>query len=159
VGVESFEDVKGQIGCCGIWCGSCVVGNGALRELTRRYEEIVENYGLEGWAPDDLDYKEFSRGLSSIQSMPPCQGCLKGGGNPDCQMRVCAVSRGLTDCNVCDQPEACENRERLEGMRTGALGAGLMVKTGKGDGREVIEAWTEELKGKWPSSILFDGER
>ena len=48
MGVESFEDVKGQIGCCGIWCGSCVVGNGALRELTRRYEEIVENYGLEG---------------------------------------------------------------------------------------------------------------
>ncbi len=96
--VESFEDVKGQIGCCGIWCGSCVVGNGALRELTRRYEEIVENYGLEGWAPDDLDFKEFSRGLSSIQSMPLCEVCLKGGGNLDCQMRSCAVSRGAREC-------------------------------------------------------------
>ena len=157
--VKPFENVKNQIGYCGIWCGSCVVGNGTLRELTRRYEEIVENYGLEGWAPDELDYKEFSRGLSSIQSMPPCQGCLKGGGNPDCPMRTCAVSRSLTDCNVCNQPEACMNREGIEGMRTGALGAGLMVKTGKGDGRELIEAWTEELKGKWPSSILFDGER
>jgi hypothetical protein len=159
MGVKSFEDVKNQISYCGIWCGSCVVGNGALRELTRRYEEIVENYGLDGWAPDDLDYKEFSRGLSSIQSMPLCEGCLKGGGNPDCQMRACAVSRGLTDCNDCDQPEACGNRESIERMRTDALSAGLNVKTGKGDGRELIEAWTEELKGKWPSSILFDGER
>jgi hypothetical protein len=74
-------------------------------------------------------------------------------------MRACAVSRGLTDCNDCDQPEACGNRESIERMRTGALSAGLMVKTGKGDGRELIEAWTEELKGKWPSSILFDAEK
>ena len=158
MGAESFEHVKDQIGYCGIWCGSCVVGNGALRELTRRYEEIVEDYGLEGWAPDDLDYKVFSRSLSAIQSMPLCQGCLKGGGNPDCQMRACAVSKGQTDCNDCDRPESCENRERLERMRTGALDAGLMVKTGKREGRVPVEAWTEELKKKWPSSILFEAE-
>jgi hypothetical protein len=158
MGVESFEHVKDQIGYCGIWCGSCVVGNGALRELTRRYEEIVEDYGLEEWAPEDLDYKEFSRGLSAIQSMPLCQGCLKGGGNPDCQMRACAVSKGQTECNDCDRPESCENRERLESMRAGALDAGLMVKTGKSEGGEPVEAWTEELKKKWPSNILFEAE-
>ena len=158
MGAESFEHVKDQIGYCGIWCGSCVVGNGALRELTRRYEEIVEDYGLEGWAPEDLDYKVFSRGLSAIQSMPLCQGCLKGGGNPDCQMRACAVGKGQIDCNDCDRPESCENRERLERMRTGAIDAGLMVKRGKSEGGESVEAWTEELKKKWPSSILFEAE-
>jgi hypothetical protein len=159
MGVKSFEYVKDQIGYCGIWCGSCVVGNGALRELTRRYEEIVEDYGLEGWAPEDFDFGEFSKGLASLEAMPLCQGCLEGGGNSDCQLRACAVSKGLTDCNDCDQPEVCGNRERLERMRTGALDAGLMVKTGKGDGRELIEMWTEELKDRWPSSILFDAEK
>ena len=34
-----LENVKDQIGYCGIWCGSCIVGNGALRELTRKYED------------------------------------------------------------------------------------------------------------------------
>ena len=38
---KAFENVQGQIGFCGIWCGSCVVGNGTLKELTKRYEEII----------------------------------------------------------------------------------------------------------------------
>jgi len=63
LGDESFEGVRGQIGYCGIWCGSCVVGNGALRELTRRYEELVRAYGLEGWAPGNFDFGEFKKGL------------------------------------------------------------------------------------------------
>ena len=41
-----FELVKNQIGSCGIWCGSCVVANGTLRELTRRYAQMIEAYGL-----------------------------------------------------------------------------------------------------------------
>ncbi len=36
---EAFDRVKAQIGACGIWCGSCAVGNGSLRELSRRFEE------------------------------------------------------------------------------------------------------------------------
>ena len=156
--VKPFENVKNQIGYCGIWCGSCVVGNGTLRELTRRYEEIVENYGLEGWAPRDFDFGEFTKGLASIMAMPLCRGCLKGDGNPECQLRACAVGKGLTDCHDCCQPEACENRERLEKMRLDALGAGLMVKTGNGDRQELIDEWSKELKGKWPSSILSDDE-
>ena len=153
--VKPFENVKNQIGYCGIWCGSCMVGNGALRELTRRYEEIVENYGLEGWAPSDFDFGEFSRGLGSIRAMPPCRGCQAGDGSPDCPMRSCAMDRGLTGCGDCDQPDECDNLERLQRMREGALEAGLMVKTGKGDVRELVEGWTAELRSRWPSCILF----
>ena len=70
--VKPFENVKDQIGYCGIWCGSCVVGNGTLRELTKRYEEIIKSYGLEHWAPKDFDFKEFMKGLASIETMPLC---------------------------------------------------------------------------------------
>ena len=44
-------------------------------------------------------------------------------------------------------------------MRTGAVGAGLIVKEGKGDRDKLIEKWTEELKVSWPSCILFIEEK
>ena len=152
---KPFENVRNQIGFCGIWCGSCVAGNGALMELTKRYAEIVKGYGLEEWAPKDFDFKEFLRGLTSIQAMPVCQGCLKGGGNQDCQIRNCASNKKLTECSKCDQPTACNNLETLQKMRTGASSAGLFVKTENVDRQELIEKWTDELKSTCPSCILF----
>jgi hypothetical protein len=156
---ESFENVKGQIGFCGIWCGSCVAGNGALRELTKRYEEIVKRYGLEEWAPKDFDFREFTKGLASIQAMPLCPGCLNGGGNPTCEIRNCATNKNITECSECEQPKSCKNVEVIQKMRTGAHQAGLLVKTESVDRQKLIEKWTAELKGKWPSCLLFSSDR
>ena len=152
---KAFENVKNQIGFCGIWCGSCVVGNGVLRELTKRYEEIIKGYGLEEWAPKDFDFKEFMKGLASIQAMPLCQGCLKGDGKPNCEIRACASNKSIADCNECNQPTACKNIETLQKMRTGARQANLLVKTENVDRQELIDKWTAELKSKWPCYILF----
>lgn len=77
---KAFENAKNQIGSCGIWCGSCVAGNGVLQELTKRYNRVITDYGLEQWAPKDFDFSEFKKGLDSIQTMPLCPGCQKGGG-------------------------------------------------------------------------------
>ena len=157
--IQPFNNVKHQIGFCGIWCGSCAVGNGALMRLTKGYEGVIDGYGLEGWAPRDFDFEEFKKGLSSIRAIPPCKGCLKGGGRPDCEMRACASEQNLSDCSECEQPTSCENLETLKRMRTGALAAGLMVKTDVADRDDLIEKWTSELKSKWPSCILFLNER
>ncbi len=150
-----FDNVRNQIGYCGIWCGSCVAGNGALRELTRRYEAIVRGYGLEGWASKDFSFEEFMKGLASIQSMPLCEGCLKGDGDPDCRIRACASEKKIDECSECEETSACTNIDKLEKMRTGALDAGLLVKTENVDRKELIRKWTSELKKKWPCSILF----
>lgn len=155
MGTEAFENVKKQIGYCGIWCGSCVVGNGTLRELTKKYETIIKNYGLEGWAPKDFDFKEFTKGLSSIQAMSLCLGCLEGGGRDNCEMKACASNKNISDCSQCDQPEACKNSEILQTMRTGAGNAGLFVKAKDVNPQELIKKWTAELKDKWPCSTLF----
>ena len=152
---KHFDNVKDQIGYCGIWCGSCVAGNGVLQELTRRYEKIITNYDLEQWAPKDFDFKEFAKGLESIQNMPLCSGCLKGGGRDDCEIRACALDKNLADCSQCDRPDECENVKLLETMQQGALKAGLMVKTENIDRNELLEKWTEQLETAWPSSILF----
>ena len=123
--------------------------------ITQDYEEVINNYGLEQWVSKDFDYKEFTKGLESIQAMPLCDGCLKGGGRTDCEIRTCATNKNINDCSECKEPEACENTEILEVMRTGARNAGLLVKTMDVDGKELLEKWIPELKIIWPSSILF----
>lgn len=124
-------------------------------ELTKKYEEIIKSYDLESWAPKNFDFKEFLKGLASIQTMPPCQGCLNDGGRPKCEIRTCASNKKIADCSQCDQPAACKNSEILQKMRTGAQDAGLFVKTKNIDRQELIKRWTNELKGKWPHSVLF----
>jgi hypothetical protein len=155
---ESFENVKKQIGYCGIWCGSCVVGNGALREVTKNYEQMIKSYGLSEWGPKEIDFKAFMNALDSIQAMPLCQGCCKGDGKPNCEFRACATKKRMEDCNHCDQTETCENSEALKKMRTGALEAGLKVKTEKVEKEKLIRKWIPKLKRKWPHSILFISE-
>ncbi len=156
--IGAFKDIKNQIGYCGIWCGSCVAGNGTLQELTHRYKEVTEAYDLKDWAPKDFDFGEFSKGLESIKDMPLCPGCLKEGGSPECGMRLCAREKQLDDCSDCPAPESCAHKEALDKMRSAALEAGLLVKTEKDDSETLIQEWTTKLKTTWPSLILFMDE-
>ncbi len=155
VKTDAFENVKDQIGYCGIWCGSCVVGNGVLRKLTNEYERLIKDYGLAEWAPQDFDFSEFTKGLASIKAMPLCPGCLKGGGRDNCEMKACATKKNINDCSECGEPELCKHKKILECMRTGALKAGLFLKTGKVDRKKLLTRWCIELRKKWPGSVLF----
>ncbi|GAG41758.1 unnamed protein product [marine sediment metagenome] len=154
----AFEIVKDQIGCCGIWCGSCVVGNGALREVTKGYAAMIEAHGLKEWGPRDVDYEELAKGLESIQATPLCPGCLNGGGRDNCEMKACASGKGIDDCSECGEPAGCPHIDVLQKMRSGAVAAGLLVKNESVDKQELIEQWTAQLKSKWPCSVLFAGD-
>lgn len=94
---RDFENVKHQIGACGAWCGSCVVGNGVLKKLTKKYQEMIDAYGLREWGPKDLDYDEFAKGVRSIQAMPSCPGAGRA-----------EVERTVRS-GPAPQPRACEN--------------------------------------------------
>ena len=150
-----FENVKSQIGYCGIWCGSCVVGNGVLAELAGRFQDMTEAYGLREWGPKNLDYSEFTGTLKSIRAMTACPGCLKGGGRDDCEMRSCAREKKLEGCVECAGGGTCGHAEILEHMRSGALAAGLLVRAGESDREDLLKQWTETLASKWPCSVLF----
>jgi hypothetical protein len=152
---SAYERVKNQIGYCGIWCGSCVVGNGTLRQLTRGYEDVIKNYDLENWAPKTFDFKEFLKGLVAIKATPLCPGCRKGGGWEACPMRGCVTNKSIADCSECDDQSACPHSASLEKMRTGSIRAGLFVKTQKGKQKEFVAQWVKRLKTRWPSCILF----
>jgi hypothetical protein len=157
---KAFENVKNQIGYCAIWCGSCVVGNGILKELTERYGHIISGYGIDKWGAEDqgFDGKEFMKALQSIQGIPICRGCQKGGGAINCKIRACASSsKKLADCTECKEFMTCENREALQKVRTGAIHVDMLVKNEneKASQQQLLEKWTAELKNKWPSRILF----
>jgi len=149
---QSFENVKSQIGRCGIWCGSCVVGNGTLRTLGRRCEHIIRGYGVDDWGATDFDGKEFMKGLAGIQAIPVCRGCLKGGGNEVCRIRPCASSKQVSDCVECGEMATCEHREALQKVRAGAARVGMQV-IGENDGtsrQELMQNWTTDISGRCP---------
>ncbi|MGB5925902.1 MAG: DUF3795 domain-containing protein [Dehalococcoidia bacterium] len=152
---QAFENVRGQIGYCGIWCGSCVVGNGALRALTRRYKELITAYGLEEWGPKDFDHRELLKGLESIENVPLCSGCLQGGGRESCEMRSCAEHRKISGCHACGELVECKHSELLSHMRSGAIKAGLFVSTEDVDRQQLIENWTARLRTNWLASLIF----
>ncbi|MFZ2055000.1 MAG: DUF3795 domain-containing protein [Candidatus Aminicenantales bacterium] len=151
--------MKNQVGFCGIWCGSCIVGNGTLKELTGRYEKVIGDYDLENWAPKTFDFKEFLKGLETLKATPLCAGCRKGGGWDTCPMRGCVTDKKISDCAECDDQAACLHSASLEKMRTGSVRAGLFVKTTKGNPKKLLAERTEKIRTRWPSRILFVRDR
>jgi hypothetical protein len=154
VTTKFFDNVKNQIGYCGLWCGSCIVGNGTLKELTKRYEQLIKGYGVNKWGIKDCDSNEFMKGLTSIQNIPICRGCLKGGGNEQCKIRPCASEKQISDCSECNTPATCKNRESLQKVRTGASAVGMLIKTSKGGQAQLIEKWTAEIRNKFPDCVI-----
>jgi len=152
---EGFENVKNQIGFCGIWCGSCLGGNGAVLELTRKYEQIIKRSqpALEKWAPKEFDFNEFMKGLACIQAMPLCPGCKKSGGDPTCKIRSCASKKNIVNCSQCDELSECKNFESL-GQDYPKIKEELRKIKGA-DQKEVVEKWMSELKSKWPHCTLL----
>jgi len=152
---EAYENVKDQIGGCGIWCGSCAVGNGSLRELTRRFEVVLDSHGVGHWAPPEMDYAAFARGLKTIREIASCVGCRKGGGRDDCPLRACSVGRRAADCTECGTFGACDHEELLQTMRSGARKAGLFVRDPGEDRSALLRTWLADLPATWPNLTLF----
>jgi len=157
VEAKAFQNVKNQIGYCGLWCGSCIVGNGTLKELTKNYEHLIQGYGINEWGATNFDSKEFIKALISIQALPICIGCLKGGGNDQCKIRPCASSKKISDCTKCNHEKTCINHEALQKVRTGALSVGMILKTSQdinSDRQQLIKKWTAQIKDKFPNCVL-----
>lgn len=151
---KAFKNVKDQIGYCGLWCGSCVVGNGTLRELTKRYEHLIKGYGIDEWGAKGFDAEEFRKGLKAIQEIPICKGCLKGGGNNRCSVRPCASKKRLSDCGECGRLGGCKYTNELNKVRRGAQAVGMLIKERKGNGRELKNMWSLEILDRFPNCVI-----
>jgi hypothetical protein len=124
---SAVDNVLDQVGYCGIWCGSCAVGTGALMRIAEKYLGLAESHGLEHWGAAGFDYGALRSGLEAIAALDVCPGCLRGGGRDDCEIRSCASARGLRGCVECSERDACPHFATLAHMRSGASAAGLFV--------------------------------
>jgi len=153
-GLKPYDEVRNQVGYCGIWCGGCPGGNGSVQELTKRYEKFIVESQVEPYASKDFNFEEFKKGLASIQCMSSCTGCLKGGGNPNCEIRMCAKTKGYINCCDCPSFDGCSKFEELEKLMKD-------IKSNLKKMKEVcrhsyIRDQERELALKWPYSILTE---
>lgn len=150
---ETFENVRGQIGYCGIWCGSCAGGNGTVAELARRLEQMIQGYSLEKWLPKQFDFGEFTKGLQCIQTNVVCRGCRNGGGPSNCKIRICGLQKGVSDCSLCDELTKCSNFDLIEKNHPKIKED--LLETRNANHEELFQKWLHELRTKWPHCILF----
>ena len=152
---EAFDRVREQIGYCGIWCGSCAVGNGCLAGLSTGLQELLKAYGAPEWASVQTGWETFLKDLDGIGHSASCAGCRKGGGRDDCEIRACALRRGVSHCTECPSFGSCEHSTILDHMRFGAAKAGMSVLSPRESPETTIPEWAERVKTQWPSCVLF----
>lgn len=116
---EAFDQVKDQMGPCGIVCAACDLGNGTVAETALKLLEYLKMYAVSSWAPavpggGDVDFDRLDQALNWVQTYTRCFGCGQGGGPPDCAIRNCSKERGYELCSECPDLEGCDKFDWLQ---------------------------------------------
>lgn len=115
---EDYKVVKDQVAPCGLRCGECDLGNGTVAEMAINLKDYIQKFDLPSWVHelpggDDIDLDRLDQNLIWVSRSLKCPGCLRGGGNPDCPIRICSKKRGFSSCSQCDDLKACTNFDWL----------------------------------------------
>jgi hypothetical protein len=132
--MESPFNVKDQVGPCGITCGTCFLGNGSVAKSAKTTFDYINMIGIKEWAPmvlggSDLDWEDTEKALNWMTNYAFCEGCEKGGGPPNCAIRICAKSKEFELCNECDELGNCT---KFDWLGEGAASLKQNLKENKG---------------------------
>jgi hypothetical protein len=78
--------------------------------MTEELKRFVQAYKYEDWIQhitQDFEFGNFMKGLNWFANSG-CNGCLQGGGMPNCEIRTCCKEKGLRNCYFCRDFEECE---------------------------------------------------
>ncbi len=122
----STTEKKDLVTYCGLYCGACDVYKGSFKEAAGSLQGLLEAYGVAQWAPEVAQfvpalksYSEFEGVLGWLANFD-CQGCLAGGGPPQCNIRICAKERNLAGCWECAELP-CEKRQWIDDDHSDAV--------------------------------------
>jgi hypothetical protein len=91
---------------CGLYCGACDIYQKRISISGNELKRVLEAYDFASWAsqmPGLEGYETFDKVLTNIITFfGQCPGCQKGGGNPECQIRICSKEKGYQTCAECD---------------------------------------------------------
>ena len=109
---EPSNPTQSQLAPCGILCGSCPLGSGAVAESAGQTRKHISDCQIPMWSPfvpggEAMDWAAVDRALDWMTTYARCAGCRSGGGPPDCAIRICAREKGYELCSSCADLENC----------------------------------------------------
>lgn len=90
---------------CGLYCGLCDIYQKRIGQSGKELKKLLDAYKFSEFAsqlPGFEDFGIFYKVLNNIITFfGQCEGCQKGGGDPQCQVRLCCRERGYQTCAEC----------------------------------------------------------
>lgn len=90
---------------CGLYCGACDIYQKRISQAGNDLKKVLDAYDFNEIAnqvPGFEDYEAFYKVLNTIITFfGQCQGCQKGGGPPQCEIRNCCREKGYQTCAEC----------------------------------------------------------
>jgi hypothetical protein len=78
--------------------------------MAEELKRFVQVYKYGDWIQhitQDFEFGNFMKGLNWFANSC-CNGCLHGGGMPNCEVRTCCREKGLRNCYFCQDFEKCK---------------------------------------------------
>ena len=115
---------KELVAYCGLYCGDCVKHKGEISKLAQELKELLSQEKFEKIAnmiPELENYKEFSKVLDTISNIECPIGCRAGGGNAECEVKVCCQNKGYFTCAECDEFMYCTELAGIPVIQCGVI--------------------------------------
>jgi hypothetical protein len=92
---------------CGIYCGACDMMLGRSRDAAKEMYRILNGFNFADVGPFFMGIEQekvvdFLNILERWSKGDTCPGCLGGGGNPACPIKVCSGDQGFLTCAECE---------------------------------------------------------
>ena len=86
---------------CGLYCENCAVKAKVEPAAKILYDEM-KKAGFETFINMILGGEGFWPFLKNLAESGMCISCQEGSGNPNCEVRKCAVKKGIEICALCE---------------------------------------------------------
>jgi len=105
---------------CGIYCGACDSFLEKSKYHAKELHRIIKGFNIADVSTFSMGIEQermedFLNILEQMSQADKCPGCLKGGGNPECPIKVCAKNTGYLTCAECDKMPCQPGEQNSEG--------------------------------------------
>lgn len=100
--------VKLEISYCGVCCSHCGMQK-RIPNMAKELKRFVDAYRYGEWigyVQKEFEFQNFMKGLKWFANLT-CAGCLREGGMPNCEVRICCKEKGVENCYFCQSFLEC----------------------------------------------------
>ncbi len=139
---------------CGLYCADCIPSDRAFFASARELQQRLQELGFEHYAALKArgnqvfeDYAVFNDVLAAIGCLECPRPCREGGGNANCRVKECCLSRGFAGCWECEGFRECDVLQGLRNFHGENINQNLELIAERG-----IEGWSGRRGRHYPWS-------